>query len=304
MFWVALLLLASTAHAQPNLSEILSRVAEEAEVLWQKAPEAVSQETLVQRAWMPPSRFHPRVGKGALAVPQPRLQVREIVSEYSVGKLRDSQSGDLLEFRQVISVDGHPVQSQEEARHALSLGLQTPDDRVRKRMIEDFAHYGLVDVATDYGIILLAFTRRGQQQLKIEYAGEAAVGGEDALALSWQQLSNASGALEFNGRQVKRYALQGTLYVRKSDSLPLRVEAWTERRQSGHPIRDEAMVDYAMTPHGFVAPVSVLHRHLVDGKMLTENQYRYAPFRLFSSDAEIKFTATPDAPASKEPVAK
>jgi hypothetical protein len=41
----------------------------------------------------------------------------------------------------------------------------------------------------------------------------------------------------------------------------------------------------------------VLHRHLVDAQPITENLYRYEPFRMFSSDAEIKFTEIPDQPA-------
>src|SRR6266566_5064990 len=82
---------------QPNIPDLLSRVAEEAEILQQNAPKAVSRETLEQRALMPPSRFRPRLGKGAAEPAKPRLQVREIVSEYSVGTLKDSASHDLYE---------------------------------------------------------------------------------------------------------------------------------------------------------------------------------------------------------------
>src|ERR1700676_5420300 len=106
---------------QPSPPEILSRVAEEAEVFQENAPKALSQETLEQRASMPPSRFRPRIGKAATEVAKPRMQVREIVSEYSVSVLKDSESRNLLEFRQVVSVDGRPIQSAETARHALSL---------------------------------------------------------------------------------------------------------------------------------------------------------------------------------------
>ena len=40
----------------------------------------------------------------------------------------------------------------------------------------------------------------------------------------------------------------------------------------------------------------MLHRHLIDDRMVTENLYRYEPFKLFTSDAEIKFTEIPDTP--------
>jgi hypothetical protein len=49
-----------------------------------------------------------------------------------------------------------------------------------------------------------------------------------------------------------------------------------------------------MSLHGFVVPVAVLHRHMVDGQLQTENQYRYGPFRLFTADTQVKYP--PSAP--------
>ena len=290
-------LLATQAPAPlPTMPEILARVAEEAEVLEQSVPKALTQETLEQRTLILPPRSLLRVGKAATVTPKPRLEVREIVSEYSVGTLKESDSPDLLEFRQVVSVDGRRVQSAEHARHALSLGIQSPDDRVRKRMLEDFAKHGLVDVATDYGLVLLAFTKRGLENMQVKPAGEIRVGADDALVFSWRQTTAAGGELEFFGNQSVRRPLQGMLYVRKSDGLPLRVQAWAEHPDAKRTIRDEATVDYALSTHGFLMPASVVHRHLVDGELKTENLYRYEPFKLFSADAEIKFTEVPETP--------
>ena len=39
--------------------------------------------------------------------------------------------------------------------------------------------HGLVDVATDYGLILLAFTQRGMEQMEITAAGADRVGRRD-----------------------------------------------------------------------------------------------------------------------------
>src|SRR4249920_2479504 len=85
-----------------NVPEILSRAAEEAEIFQQNALKSLTQETLEQRTLMAPSRFHPRIGKAATEIPQPRLVVREIVSEYSVGVLKESAEHNLSEFRQVV----------------------------------------------------------------------------------------------------------------------------------------------------------------------------------------------------------
>lgn len=301
---VMLLALFAVVQDQPSIPDLLSRVAEEAEILQQNAPKALTRETLEQRALMPPSRFRPRIGSAAVAPGKPRLQVREIVSEYSVGTLKDSTSHDLYEFRQVIAVDGRKVQTAESARHALSLGLKSPDDRVRKRMLEDFAKHGLVDLATEYGLILLSFSKRGQENMKFAFEGEAQVGVDAAFILAWQQTSSAGGVLEFLGNQAARRAMRGSLLIRKSDGLPLRVLVSSEHADAGHNIRDEASVDYIQSTHGFLTPASVLHRHIIDGKLITENLYRYDSFKMFGAETEIKFTELTDMPPAPTPPAR
>ena len=289
-------LLVADSPGAPDLPKLLSRVAEESAVFQQNMPKALTQEVLEQRAALPPSRFRPRAGSGTPPATQGRFQVREIVSEYSVGALKDSASHDLVEFRQVISVDGRAVQTPAMARHALSLGMQAQDDRVRKRMLEDFARNGLVDIATDYGLILLAFSTRAMEDMDIALRGEAQLGAETAALLSWKQRSATGGELEFHGRQAARHPLEGILWLRKSDGLPLRVEVWVQYTdQARHTIRDQATIEYVQSTHGFLTPISVVHRHVVDGRLLTENLYRYDPFKLFSADTEIKFTELPDA---------
>lgn len=308
LFLIAALIAASPGSPadSPLLEKILSRVAEEAETLQENITNAVSQETFEQRAVMPPSRFRPRAGT-AVQNEKPRLQTRQIVSEYSVATIKETSSRDLHEFRQVVSVDGRTVQSAESARHALSLGVRSEDDRIRKRMLENFAKYGLVDIATDYGLILLEFTKRGLANLDIAAGNTSNIGADTALALAWKQKTDAGGQLEFAGKRTVRQPLEGILWVRASDGLPLRVEAWAAYRDNEHTVADRASVDYVLSSHGFLTPVSVVHRHLIDGRLMTENLYRYQPFKKFSSDAEIKFTELPDPPdasASKPPVKK
>jgi hypothetical protein len=287
----------AAALAKPGLdvvAPLLARVAEEADAMAHNIPRTLTLETLEQRSARPPARFRPRAGAGT--APAVRSTVRQVVSEYSVGTLKEADSRDLHEFRQVISVDGKPVQSEESARRALSLGMQSPSDRIRKQMLEQFAQHGLVDIATDYGLILLEFTRRGWENLQFGPSGEARLGTDAAVVLGWKQLSTAGGELEFHGRRAVRQSLQGRLWMRKSDGLPLRVEAWAEVEDGGHSVRDQASVDYVMSPHGFLTPASVVHRHLVDGQLMAENLYRYEPFKMFSVEADIKFTEVPEPP--------
>jgi hypothetical protein len=302
--FLAMFLAVQEPPAPLGIPDILSRAAEEAEVLSQNAPKVLTRETLEQRALMPASRFRPRIGKAANDIPKPRLQSREIVSEYSVGTLKESTSQDLFELRQVVEVDGRKVQSTESARHALSLGIKSPDDRVRRRMLEDFAKHGLVDIATDYGLILLAFAKRAQENMEFRMAGDEQVGADPAVAIAWRQKSSDSGVLVFAGNQASHRTLQGRLLARKSDGLPLRIETWTERASNGHVSREEGTVDYVQSTHGFLTPASVVHRHLIDGNLITENLYRYEPFKMFGADTEIKFTELPETPAAAPPPTK
>ena len=290
----------AAAVAKPPLdkaSHLLARVAEEADAMAQNITKTLTIETLEQRSSQPPARFRPRAGAAAIA-PAAHSTVRQVVSEYSVGTLQEND--DRHEFRQVISVDGQAVQTEESARRALSLGMHAPSDRTRKRMLEQLAKYGLVDIATDYGLILLEFTRRGWANLQFGSSEEARLGAYTSLVLGWKQLSTAGGELEFHGRRVVHQSLEGRLWMRKSDGLPLRVEAWAELQDGGRSVRDQASVDYVMSPHGFPTPASVVHRHLVDGQVITENLYQYAPFKMFGAETDIKFTqepAPPPAPA-------
>jgi hypothetical protein len=287
---ILLFSLSTAPLAQSGYPAIPARVAEEAEVLQQNAPRILTQEVLEQRSLLPPPRFRPRAGSAAEHATGPRFRVRQVISEFSFAPLRNSPSHDLVEFRQVLSVDGEPVQTADSALRALTQGMRQGDDRTRKRMLEEFAASGLVDLATDYTLILLAFSASGQKQMEFAPAGSGYIGSDPASAFSWKQKSSQGGALEFHGKESARRALQGTLWVRTSDGLPLRVRAWMEYTdQSQHVIREEGTVDYLMSEHGFVTPASVIHRHVVNGTVITENLYRYQPFRLFATQSTITF---------------
>src|SRR5262249_18785822 len=145
-----------------------------------------------------------------------------IVSEYSYAMLQNAP-GVLHEFRQVISVDGRPVSTPEKARHALSLGLKSENDRARKRMLEDFRELGLADAAMDFGQLLLLFTKRELQNYDFRVESADRLGADEAIVLSYAQRQGEQSMLVFEGRKTIRAKLDGKLWVRKSDGLPLRI---------------------------------------------------------------------------------
>jgi hypothetical protein len=182
-------------------------------------------------------------------------------------------------------MDGKAVRSRTEARKALA-NAKTGDAALRKRSLEELRRLGLVDVATDYALLLLLFA--GRPDLEWAEGGEALVGVEEAVVLGWRQKSG--GVLEFlDGKQAVR-PMHGFVWARKSDGAPLRIRAATGHTAKGRVIRDEASVEYVLSKQvGCATPVSAAHRHLVDGVMLTENLYTYEPFRLFTTDTRIEY---------------
>lgn len=277
--------LAASAMGQRPAPDILSRVAQEAEKFSQRMPSSISQEKLEQRTLATPG-LHVATAQSS-APAEPRL-TRTVISEYTVAPLNGVEDKELVEFRQVLSVDGRTLQSEESARRALSLGILSAGEGARKRMLEDFAKHGLVDVASDYALILMAFTTAGRASLKIVPSGQDRVGPDDALLYAWTQAGEGSGELSFHGKQSSRLPLAGKLWARKSDGVPLRVWVWAVRNENKHSARDEATIDYVRSAQGFLAPVSVLHRHLVDGQFRTENLYHYEPFQPFAANAELQ----------------
>lgn len=280
------------AVAGDRLECFLTRLAEEAEVFLRVAPQTLSEETLQQKTVKKPSRFRLRLGGPAGRPPPPQFQTREIVSEYGYSTFEDSPNV-LHEFRQVVSVDGRAVRSHETARRTLSLGVSSREDRLKRLMLRELQDRGLTSVAVDLGQIILLFTKRQLVNFEFKWTGRGQLNSADASVYSFRQVGGAGAVTIFAGRHATREALQGQVWVRESDCLPLRVSIVTQRELERHVFRDEATVDYSMSPHAVLLPVSVVHRGYVDGRLESESLFRYATFRRFTADAEIKFTPEP-----------
>jgi len=276
----AALQLAATVGAQ-TLPEILSRVAEEAEVFRRVAPQVVAEETLTQRSLKAPGR----------EAGNPTRQTREIVSEYSFGALKEAPAA-LHEFRQVISVDGRAVSAASTARHSLALGLASANDHDRKRMLEDFQKYGLTDAVVDFGPLLLLFTRRqsGNYHFElVEPAGEDRIGADQVKIVAYRQVAGPDRMLIFEGRRAIHQPVEGRIYARAPDGLPLRVTMVASRESGKTIFRDEAVVDYTPNAQGFLAPAAVTHKGFAGDQLVVEDEFRYSAFRKFGADAAIKF---------------
>ncbi|MFB3776834.1 MAG: hypothetical protein ACE141_04460 [Bryobacteraceae bacterium] len=283
-----LLLCPSLSGAQENLERILARLAEEAEAFVRVAPLVLSEETLVQRVSRAPSLVRPRVPASQDRSPGLGVRTREIVCEYGFSTFADSPNV-LHEIRQVLSVDGKRIRSRDPGRLRLSLGTGARDDRVKRRLLKEFEDIGLTSAAVDLGQLILLFTRGRLADYEFELNGRGALPPESALILEFRQVSGYPAVTVFEGRNARREPVQGELWVRESDGLLLRIVIFTLRGQDGHSLQNEATVDYRMSQHGALLPSAVSHREYLDGRLETESISRYAPFRKFASESQIKF---------------
>lgn len=274
----------------------LALVAHFAEAFQNEVPEVFAQEFLHQISLRYPPHPFLLIGDAAAAPLTPRFLTTDIVSQYTIGTLKGAPATNLVELREIVSVDGKSVQTPAVARRALAEDARTQNATVRKHLLAALSRFAL-DVATDYGPILLVFTRAGQRDLRISAAGEDLVGAEKALRFQWLQVDG--GALEFRGRKTARRAMQGSLWIRQSDGMPLRISAEFEHPEPKHVLRDTATVEYVACAAGFPVPATVVHRHYIDGRAITENLYTYGSFHLFTAETTIHYTGTPDPPVKK-----
>jgi hypothetical protein len=287
--------------APPIISAMTARVSEEAEVFARSARSVLSEETLRQRARKPETRFRARAG-GAAKPPKDEFVTREVVSEYGYSSYKDSPNA-LHEFRTVITIDGRKFQTLEKARRALSLGVTSADDELKKQMLRDFEKHGLIGAVTDFGQVVLLFTRRRLPDYEFAIMGQERVGAETAAVLSFKQKAGKESLTVFTTRSAVRSGLQGYIWVRLPDYLPLRIRLLSARKDGAFVITTDATVDYGMSPHGCILPTRVEHREYIPsepgkpgGALLAENIFQYAPFRKFSAESELKFTDVPIDP--------
>jgi hypothetical protein len=267
---------AQAPPADARLSQALAEVAQAAAAFWHLAPEYVARETLNQKALtLPKRRF--RAGPSAIEPPKPEFTHREIVSNYVLSSFRTSSEA-LHEFREVVSVDGQSLGDAGATGQLKS--VNSYDDKAKKALLENFEKTNLAVAATDFGQLILLFTKSNQKKYAFKLRGSELVGADRAMIVDFGQ--NAGGeALRVAepGREV-REPLTGQIWIRESGFMPLRITLATSRHDRSKTIRDEARVDYQPKADGLVLPVSVVYRRFVNENLSVENIYQYADWKL------------------------
>jgi hypothetical protein len=109
------------------------------------------------------------------------------------------------------------------------------------------------------------------------------------LGLAFRQKGGPESLTVFAHNAALRNTLQGFIWLRLPDYLPLRIRLLSSRKEGLFVVNTEGTVDYAMSSHGGILPAAVVHRDTVGDKLMTENIFGYTAFRKFGAESELKF---------------
>jgi len=293
---VLMVALTSALHAEVSLQAALNRISEEAEAFRLNARNVIGREVLKHTGRKAPPRFRPRIGEAARQVTPGSYVTREIVSEYGYSTLKDNPDA-LHEFRKVVAVDGRQILRAETARTTLAINMRSGDDRERRRMLQEFEKHGTAGATTDFGLMLLLFHRRALPYYEFALGRSAYLGADPAVVIRYRQRPGSSGLNVYQGRELVRVPMEGEIWVRQRDLVPLRISmnvvTDVDERKAVH----AAVVEYAPSARGTLLPASVRYTETVDNVMMTENLYQYSSFKFFTAETDIKFTPGAESPS-------
>ena len=273
----------SDSQGAAGLDEYLEALARTAATFAVTAPGLTAEETLDQRGRR--GLVEILKGKGGKKVRIKDIDVmrpedfhtHHVVSRYALAEIGEGHA--LHEIRTIVTIDGESLKTAGDARHALTIGLRSADDRTKRELLENLEHNQLEGAVTDFGQLILLFTRRLQKDYVFSLAGDQNLSGEPVFVLGYRQISGAQGLMVFRERTEETQTATGQIWLRQKDLLPIRITMNTEEPLSKKlTIRTLALVDYMPSPFGLV-PASVIHMQLLNSTLMVENDFHYADFQ-------------------------
>jgi len=294
----ALLSAANAADRAEITRSAIARLSQEAGAFQRISPSLLGKETLQQRAKKAaPARFRPRVGQAAKTPPPPVWQDRQVVSEYAFVELA-GESETLHEIRKVLSVDGHPVTAKK-GEESLARIISLKDDQRERELLKEFEKYGLAGAVTDFGPLLMLFTPSEIDHYGFNFKGEQMLGSTKAFVLKYSQIDGPEPFTIFESAskdnhpqdQPRHVRVQGEVWVRQDDYLPLRITVAVSEGDGASAVREGAAVDYASSQFGVLVPAAVDHKEFLGGQLSVQNSFVYKDFHRFAADSQINFNA-------------
>lgn len=280
------LVCALALRGDDSTQKLVKRLGDEAEAFQKIALGLVGRETLHQRA-LAPAHFKMRVGDAAKEPQAADWKEHEIVSEYAFALL----GRQIHELRQVTSVDGKQVTGEKRATDALAKLITANDDERKARALQQLEKYGLRGGATDFGQILLLFTRGSVERYEFTVSGPRLMGTVATQVFHYQQLDGPQALTVYRGNAgagaatPQRMSVQGEIWVREADGLPVRITMTASDSKDEKTLREEATVDYAMSDFGTLLPVETTQTELRAGEEVAENKFSYSDFHPFAARA-------------------
>jgi hypothetical protein len=262
-----------------DIKECLEALARTAATFAATAPGLMAEETLDQRG----RRGFVEILRGKkdevrnleIKLP-PEFRSHKVVSSYGLAEMGEGHV--LHEIRTIVTMDGEALRTAGEARHALTIGLKSADDRVKRKLLEDLEQDQLEGAITDFGQLILLFSARYQTDYDFTAAAGRHLGAEPVVVLGYRQISGEHGLTFFKERTADRQSATGQIWLREKDLLPVRITINTEETMSKKfTIRTEATVDYIPSQVGLV-PGSVIHKQFLNADLMVENDLHYADF--------------------------
>jgi hypothetical protein len=209
--------------------------------------------------------------------PKPEFSHREIVSFYALSSFRTSPEA-LHEFRETVSVDAENIAGESSADQFRTI-LNGSDDKAKKGLLDKFEKTSLAVAATDFGQLILLFTKPNQGKYNFRSGGSALVGADHALIVDFSQSAGGEALRVTEPGKEIREPLTGQIWIRQAGFLPLRITLRTAHLERSRTIRDEARVDYEPKGDGMILPVSIVYRRFVDDDLHVEAIYRYSDWQ-------------------------
>jgi hypothetical protein len=186
----------------------------------------------------------------------------------------------LKEVRNVLTIDGlrwNKAGKKNLGSLAEQLTAATAD--TKRRQLERFEEHGLEGFATDFGQLILLFARGGTMNYEfvLDKVENEAV--EPTAIYSFRQLNGPQAFTIYEGKQVIRQRLEGQVWVRARDRMPVKVSLESTRTVNAAAVRDTAEVFYDAQTFDFLYPWRVVHRQFVDGREVVKDEFEYTKLR-------------------------
>ena len=285
-------LLIPAMRADERTQKLIDGLSKQADAFQRIAPAMLGRETLHHRFLKPPPRFRPRIGEAAKKPLQPTWQERDIISEYAFAALGDSRQ-ELHEMRRVIAVDGRIVEDEKQAQDSLAKLVTASDDQRKRLALKQLEKYGLRGAAVDFGQLLLLFSRRDIERYEFTFSSTEQVDGLPVTVFRYKQLDGPEAMTVFDGDKLLRLRVEGEVWVRSDTYAPARITLVATQGESGAGLREEATVQYVMSPYGVLLPGTIEQQELRDGQVTSESKFVYANFHKFQTSSDIKFGDVP-----------